>query len=341
MSTSQSFEALRRANPREQVGFAESVDAVADLVRARVADAPVPEVPRTRPAPRRRLARVSVAGAAVAVAAAAAVSLTLSSPAGGPGVEDAAAAMKKAARLSAASAERSGTAVARITHNGEFWAGATVRWNGNNVEISRDVPQGQQRRPGSEMLVVDGTLYMIDLELGGWVEFGSPGSIDPGSGTTPGEYLAAARKFLAPARKERRAVDGQLAADVGGVNLPRITEGMTGLTTSQLEDGSTVYSGRVAAGLVATESGFKDGQPIRVLPFGYVAHGEAANPASPLDAAVTVDPDGVVRKLGVKWGSSTSAWTYTVTYSGLGATPAPTAPAGAPSIMELRKVGRQ
>jgi hypothetical protein len=322
MSTSQSFEALRRENPREEAGFAETVDAVADLVRGRVAAAPVPEVPHTRPAPRRRLAHVSLAGAALAVAAAATVSLTMSSPAGGPGVEDAAAAMKKAARLSAASAERSGTAVARITHNGDFWAGTTVRWNGNDVAVSRDAPE-RQGRPGAEMLVVRGTLYLLDPELGGWVEFGSPQSIDPDSGTTPGEYLAAARK------------------DVGGVTLQRITEGMTGLTTTPLDDGSTVYSGRVAAGLVATESGFKGGQPIRVLPFGYVAHDEAADPVSPLDAAVTVDPDGVVRKLAVKWGSSTSAWTYTVTYSGLGATAAPTAPAGAPSIMELRKVGRQ
>jgi hypothetical protein len=322
MTASQSFEALRRANPREQAGFDETVDAVADLVRGRVAAAPVPEVPHTRPAPRRRAARVSVAGAALAVAGAATVLLTMSSPAGGPGVEDAAAAVKKAARLSAASAERSGTAVARITHNGEFWAGKTVRWNGNDVAVSRDDPQ-RQGKAGDEMLVVGGTLYLVDPELGGWVEFGSPQSIDPGSGTTPNEYLAAVRK------------------DVGGVNLSRITDGMTGLTTTQLDDGSTVYSGRVAAGLVATESGFKEGEPIRVLPFGYVAHDEAADPASPLDAAVTVGPEGVVRKLAVEWGSSTSAWTYTVTYSGLGATAAPKAPAGAPSIRELRKVARQ
>ena len=40
---------------------------------------------------------------------------------------------------------------------------------------------------------------------------------------------------------------------------------MTGLTTRQLGDGSTVYSGTVAAGLIARETGFKEGESIRVL----------------------------------------------------------------------------
>jgi hypothetical protein len=32
-----------------------------------------------------------------------------------------------------------------------------------------------------------------------------------------------------------------------------------------------------------------------VLPFGYVAHDQAADPNAPLDVAVTVDPHGLVR----------------------------------------------
>ena len=64
------------------------------------------------------------------------------------------------------------------------------------------------------------------------------------------------------------------------MTLRRITGGMNGLTTRRLDDGSTVYSGTVAAGLIARETGFKEGQPIRVLPFGYVAHDEAADPRS-------------------------------------------------------------
>jgi hypothetical protein len=77
---------------------------------------------------------------------------------------------------------------------------------------------------------------------------------------------------------------------------------MTGLETRKLDDGSTVYSGDVAAGLIARESGFKDGEALRVLPFGYVPHGQAADPANPLQTAVTVGPEGVVRVIAVTWG---------------------------------------
>ena len=143
---------------------------------------------------------------------------------------------------------------------------------------------------------------------------GSPTNIDPDSGTTPAEYLAAVRE------------------DVGGATLRRFTRGMAGLAASKLADGSSVYSGTVPAGTIARETGFKEGQHIRVLPFGYVAHDEAADPAALLDTAVTVGPGGVVREIVVTWGT----WRYAVTYSDLGATPAPDAPAGARSLLRER-----
>jgi hypothetical protein len=81
----------------------------------------------------------------------------------------------------------------------------------------------------------------------------------------------------------------------------------------------------VAAGQVARETGFKEGEAIRVLPFGYVAHDEAADPTALLQTSITVGPDGIVRELLVTWGT----WRYTVSYSELGTTPAPEAPADA------------
>jgi hypothetical protein len=309
---SESFEALRRANPRAEIGFEESVAAAVEAVRGRITT--VASEPRRGPAgARRRFMRTSLAGAALAVAAGVAVLLTVASPRGGPGVENALAAMRKAATLSAASAEQSGTAVVRITHNGELWAGSTLRWNDRDLAVSQDAPR-RRGRPGSKLLVVGGTMYGI--EDGRWVVLGSPKSIDPGSGTTPADYLAAVRE------------------DVGGVTLRRITDGMTGLTTRRVADGATVYSGTVAAGLVARETGVKEGRPIRVLPFGYVAHDEAANAPSALDVDVTVAADGIVRQIAATWGTSASAWTYTVTYSDLGATPAPVVPANARPLRE-------
>jgi hypothetical protein len=326
MGTSESLRALRRANPRTRAGFAESVEAAGAAVAARLdaAGAGVAthlplEAARRRgglTAPRRRLVGLSAAGFSLAAAAAVALALTVGSPGGGPGVNSAAAAVKQAATVTAAAAEHSGTAVVRITHGGELWAGVTIAWNGENLALSRGHPS-RSPRVGDEFRLVDGMMYGLD-DHGGWVELGPPSSIDPDSGTTPDEVLAAVQE------------------DVGGATLRRITDGMTGLTTQQLDDGSSVYSGTVAAGLVARESGFKEGQHIRVFPFGYVAHDEAADPASPLDVAVTVGADGVVREIAVTWGESPSAWSYTVTYSQLGATPGPAAPENVHPLLKDR-----
>ena len=302
MHASESLRALRAANPRAHEGFAESVEAAAEVVRARVATAPRSA---TRFRPRRPVA-VSAAVASLAAAAAVAVLLTIGWPAGGPGIENATAAVRKAATVTAASAERSGTAVVRITHGGEVWAGDTIRWNGGDISIVNEAPRDAPRS-GGKLLVVDGVLYGIDPADGGWVELGSPESIDPGSGTTPSEYLAALRE------------------DVGGTTLRRLAGSAGGLQAERLADGSTVYRGTVAAGVIARETGFKEGHAIRVLPFGYVAHDEAADPASLLDVAVVVGADDVVREIAVGWGT----WRYTVDYSRLGATPAPAAPADA------------
>jgi hypothetical protein len=54
----------------------------------------------------------------------------------------------------------------------------------------------RQGRAGSEMRLVDGTLYGIDDQGDGWVVLGDPASIDPDTGTTPDEYLAAVRQDI-------------------------------------------------------------------------------------------------------------------------------------------------
>ena len=255
----------------------------------------------------------SAATAAVAAAGVAAF-LTTGSPSGGPGVENAtAAAVERAATVTAASAEQSGIAVVHVTHNGEFWAGKTVRWNGADVAIA-ETPN-PARPDAFEIRVVDGKLYGPERPDGSWLMLGSPSVIDSDSGTTPAEYLAAVRE------------------DVGGTTLRRFTRSMTGLTTSRLADGSSIYRGTVPAGAIARETGFKEGQHIRVLPFGYVAHDEAENPKALLDTAVTVGPEGVVREIAVTWGT----WRYTVAYDELGATPAPEAPANARPLSKLRR----
>jgi hypothetical protein len=355
MNTPSSIQALRRANPRAKAGFTDSVAAITTTLHARIAaeaDAtgtatvtgtdvaangadlaatvgatPADAAPSggaiLPPSGRsgaRRLVRASTVGALVAAAVAMAVVLAVGLPGAGTGVANAAVAVRKAAAVTAAAAERSGTAVVQITHGGEFWAGNTVRWNDGDLAVAR-IGRSRAGKTGSKLLVVDGTLYGSGPAGEGWVVLGDPESIDPDSGTTPREYLATVRE------------------DTGGATVRRITDAMTGLATRRLADGSTVYSGAVAAGQIARESSFKEGRSIRVLPFGFAAHDEAADPAALLDVALTVGTDGIVRDLTVTWGTSASPWSYSVSYDGLGATPAPVAPADARPLRDTLRTG--
>jgi hypothetical protein len=138
---SQSLQALRNANPRRRDGFEESLAAAAAAVEKRIASAALPAPHR-----RRRVVPVSV-GAAVAVAAAAAVFLTLGSSGRGPGVVDASATLAKAVGVSAASAEESGIAVVRVTHDGELWGVARFAGTAATSPSRARVPAGKAR-PG-------------------------------------------------------------------------------------------------------------------------------------------------------------------------------------------------
>ena len=308
MTSERAFSLLARENPIHEGDLRPDLDASA--LRERILRQPVE---RARSPRAHRRARASAAGVSVAVAALVAAILTVGPLSGDRTVENAGAAVRKAAAVTAQSAERSGTAVVRITHGGELWGARTIRWHGHDMSVTSDEPD-RQGRVGSVTLVVDGILYGTDPEDGAWVNLGGVESIDPDSGTTPHETLAAVRE------------------DVGGATLERITGGMTDLTTQELADGSTVYSGSVKAGLIASETGFKEGRAIRVFPFGYVAHDQAADPGALLDAAVTVGADGVVREVVVSWGT----WVYRVSYSELGTTAAPEAPANARSLLRER-----
>jgi hypothetical protein len=301
--TSDTFDVLRRANPRSEPGFEPSVRAAEKLRERIVVSAPdAPSVAGTVATPARgsraRLGAAAVATMAVGIF----VAILAIGVLGGAEVDSASAAVNHAAAVTAETAGTSGTATVLMTLNGETWAGKTVRWNDGNLSLLETGPTFGRTEPYRETRVVDDILYDHDPADGHWVVLGATDSIDPDSGTTPDEYLAVTR------------------ADVGGNTLERISAGMTDLAMRQLDDGSTVYNGTVAAGLVAPESGFKEGEHIRVFPFGYVAHDEAADPDEPLEVSITVDAGGLIRELAVAWGGSGSAWTYTVTYSDLGAT---------------------
>ena len=63
----------------------------------------------------------------------------------------------------------------------------------------------------------------------------------------------------------------------------------------------------------------KEGESIRVLPFGNVAHDDAANPETLIDISISVTADGTIGEIHATWGSE-SSWSYRLIYSDLGST---------------------
>ena len=196
MNTTDSLGALRRANPRHKPDCAESA---VDLTR-KAGHSP------SRPA-LRRWPVVGIPAVAIVVIVVATL-ITVGSPVG-PLVVSPAEAMQQAVIASATAAESSGTVLHEITQDRDLWVARTLRWNGSDLSIANNEPSAAGR---GDLLVVDGIMYGPDPEVvDGWIEMGSPDSVDPHSGTTPDEYLAA------------------ITEDVGGATIQRITDQMTGV----------------------------------------------------------------------------------------------------------------
>jgi hypothetical protein len=295
MNQTQSLEALRGANPRHRPDFAEWAG---DL-------SPSPESPK-----RRRWPMIGIPAAAT-VSAVVVTLVAVGSPVG-PLAVPPAEAMQQAVHATAQAAASSGTVELEITQDGELWVGRTLRWNGSDLSVANSDPSRDSRK---DLLVVDGMMYAPNPEVAdGWLELGPPESIDPDSGTTPDEYLAA------------------IAEDVGGETIQRITAEMSGLTTIQGADGSTVYQGKVPAGSLARETGVKDGENLRVLPFGNVAHDDAADPANLIDISIAVGADGTIDEIHATWGGG-SSWSYRLSYRDLGSTAAIERPANVEELL--------
>jgi hypothetical protein len=315
MSGTDSLDALRRANPRHRPGFTRMAT---DLTRPAgdpprpAVDAPARRAPRS-PRSRRRWPVVGVPAAAAFIAAI--VVVAVGWPGGSPVAP--AAAIEQAGTVSAQAAEQSGTVAIEVTQDGNPWGARTVRWNGADISVTNADP-GRVGR--ADLVVVDGTLYGPNpASDDGWLELGDAASIDPDSGTTPDEYLATVR------------------ADAGGDTLRRITEAMADLTTSPGDAGSVVYHGTVPAGVLAWETGTKEGEPIRVLPYGYVAHDDAADPNAPVEVSITVRADQTIEEIHATWGGA-SSWSYTLSFTDLGSTPAPAAPQNASRLCAERGI---
>ena len=68
-----------------------------------------------------------------------------------------------------------------------------------------------------------------------------------------------------------------------------------------------------------------------MLPYGYVAHDDASNPAAPVEVRITVEADDAIQEIHATWGGA-SSWSNRLSFSGLGSTPAPTMPDNVESL---------
>jgi hypothetical protein len=301
MSTDRSLRALREASPRSQPGFQEWVQCF-DALRDEILAAPdVMREPGT--GRRRRLIGMSAVAAAVAVAVAVTgLLLSTASP------QSAYAAASKA--IAATAAAGSGTITMTVAHNGTVYTVDTTWWNGPDVAIS----SGPRHvlGPYQQILLVGGGAYAQQAD-GTWLRYPSKSDIGPKLGSAV-----------------------QLAEDnVAGSAAGQILSLATGLEQAKQPDGASLYTGIVPDSSIDLRVNPGDDEILRMI----TSLRSGNQPGAPggshgaLKLQLTAGSDGRVQQVSVTFqqqdaGSPAADGTYTwsVTYSQLGATPPITVP---------------
>jgi hypothetical protein len=314
MPADRTLQALREASPRSQPGFDEWIerfDALGDQIMA------APVVVRGPGAARRRLIGVSAVAAAVSLAAAVA-GLVLSAAA----PQSAYAAARQAVAATAAAA--SGTMTMTVAHNGTASILDTTRWNGRDIAIS----SGPRHLlgPDRQILLAGGGAYVQQAD-GRWLRYPSVADLGP---------------KLGPAV--------QLAEDnVAGSTAGQVLALAADLHQAKQPDGATLYTGTIPSRSNPRVAPASD--TIRRMIASLRSGSEAGAPGGfhgDLELRLTVAMDGRVQQVSVTFRQQDTGspegegvYTWSVTYSQLGATPPITvpqtsrapAPGGGPSLV--------
>jgi hypothetical protein len=306
MASDRSLQALREASPRSRPGFDEWIERF-DALQDQIMAAPV-VVRGPGAARRRRLIGLSAVAVAISIAAAVA-GLVLSAAA----PQSAYAAARQAVVATAAAA--SGTMTMTVAHNGTVYMLDTTRWNGGDIAIS----SGPRHLlgPDRQVLLAGGGAYVQRAD-GTWLRYPSVPDLGPKVGPAV-----------------------QLAEDnVAGSTAGQILALATGLRQAKQPDGTTLYTGTIPSRSQPRVGPASD--TIRRMIASLRSGNEAGAPGGfhgDLKLRLTVTGDGRVQQVSVTFrqqdtGSPAGdgAYTWSVTYSQLGATPpitvpqAPTAP---------------
>jgi uncharacterized protein YjeT (DUF2065 family) len=304
MLTDHSLRALREANPRQQPGFEESL-ARYDALRARITSTPAGEPRGARaarprkllPSGRPRLAGLSAVAAAVALAAVLSGLLATASP------QSAYAAAKQALAATSAAALRSGTMALAVTHGSTRWTLYTVRWHGHDIALSSG--QGNPLGGNRQLVLAGGGAYLQRAD-GRWVHYPAESDVGPKLGP-----------------------DVKLARDeVAGNTASAILALATHLHKTVRPDGTAVYTGTIPADPADTAIAPRDDSIMRVI-----TRLRSVGDTSRLQ--LVVGRDGLVRQMSETIQSTgskltepgqrptgTGSWTWAISYSQLGSTPA-------------------
>lgn len=261
-----------------------------------------------------RSLRLAIPAVAVLAGATAAVVVGLTLSAASP--DNASAAARRA--LAATAAAPSGTMTTTVLHGGVTHTVDTARWNGHDIAFSPGIGPIQQ------LLLIGGGMY-VQTSDGTWLHYANASDVGP----KPLGGLA------------------QLAQDNIAATTPQqIIALATHVQKAAQPDGTTVYSGTIPnssldpailSGNDAITSMILGAQKRTAMMFG-VPRGNAGdvpgNHENDLQLQMNVGAHGLVRQVSVTFqqqdpsGSPAVNGTYTwsVTYSQLGSTPAITAP---------------
>jgi hypothetical protein len=298
---SDSLEALRAANPRNQPGFQEWVDRLAGSSQITAAPRPDGPVPR-RPSLQRRVAGLS---AVAAVLTAAVVALTL-----GPVSPPSAYAAARQA-ITVTTGVGSGTITVTASHNGTTYTLNTARWNGKNAQVTT----GPRHLLGTDkqMLLIGGAVYLQQAD-GRWLRYPNSSELGP----RLGRLVQTARDDVTGTSAE------QILALVSG-----------GLRRTKESNGTLVYAGTIPD-LTGTPETRQDGSVIMQTITNLQIGNGTADPGGfhrNLRLRMIVSSDGLVRQLCLTYrqtdtGSPTTdgVYTWTIAYSHLARTPPITQP---------------
>jgi hypothetical protein len=292
-----------------------------DLIRTQLRAAIKRDLQVRRPRMRvihRRSVRIAIPTFAVVAAATAAVVLGLIVSAASPSAASAAA--RRA--LAATAAAPSGTLTATVLHAGDTQTVEGASWNGNDIAYS---PEGG---PVPRLLLIGGGMY-VQTSDGSWWHYANASDVGP----KPLGGLA------------------QLAQDtIAGTTPQQILALAAGVQQTEQPDGSTIYTGTIPASSLnpATVTG---NDAITSMILGAQKRTDIMSGAGPnqggtpgagpsyLQLQMSVGAEGLVKQVSVTFqqpstGSSAADGTYTwsVTYSKLGNTPAITPPANSTDL---------